>query len=286
MINGWKVGYMPTYSYEKMTVEEICEDLKTIGYDAVEWTQYFADPDTHSDEQLRSLVEIPTSFGLEVSEVVVQKDLVVLDEMLWKKNLELIKNCIRRYSEAGMHTINLFTGPIPWVEWPLRIGKDLSEGVAWDMLLRAFDEIVPLAEEYQMNLAMENVWCMLCHDIYSMKYLISHYQSPYLGVNYDPSHDVLAGHTDVQWLVKQWGSAIKHVHLKDAVGLQIPGKFIFPLLGEGDVDWKAFTQGLREVNYSGVMSVEFESFGYVDKIWSGNWKMAARNAYDNLKILL
>lgn len=285
MINGWKIGYMPTGSYESMSPEAICESLKIIGYDTVEWTQAFADPFTCSHADLRRLAEVPKSFDMEVSEVVVQKDLIVLEDEVWRYNVDLIKEAIRRYSDVGFHTINLFTGPIPWKEDRILIGKHLSEGKAWELLLRAFDEIVPLAEQYKMNLAMENVWCMLCHDIYTMKYLINHYHSPYLGVNYDPSHDVLAGHSDVEWIITQWDDKIKHVHLKDAVGIQEPGKFVFPLLGEGDVDWNAFLNALKKVGYNGAMSVEFESFRYVDLLWKGDWTKAAKNAYENIEVL-
>jgi len=80
---------------------------------------------------------------------------------------------------------------------------------------------------------------MLCHDYYTTRPLIDRYDSPRLGVNLDPSHDLLAGNLDVGWIVKEWGRKIMHVHLKDAVGTQEPGRFIFPLLGEGDLEFGA-----------------------------------------------
>lgn len=286
MIKDWKVGFMASGSYENMEPEAVCENLKSIGYDAVEWTQYFADPFTHTDAELRKLAEIPRAYGMEASEIVVQKDLIVLDDEIRRTNINLIKEGIKRYTAAGIHTINLFSGPMPWIKDPVKIGKDITEGKAWDMLFEAFDEIVPLAEDCKMSLAVENVWGMLAHDIYTSRYLIDHYSSPYLGVNCDVSHDLLAGHTDVKWVVSQWKDKIKHVHLKDAVGIQTGGRFLFPLLGEGEVDWIGLCQGLKEAGYNGVLSVEFESFKYVDSIWGGDWSKAAQNSYDNLKILL
>jgi len=188
---------------------------------------------------------------------------------------------------VGIHTINLFTGPVPWIKNRLVIGSDLTEGKAWEMVFQAFDELLPLAEEKHMNLAVENVWGMLCRDFYTMRYLVDHYQSPYLGVNYDPSHDLLAGHRDIAWIVRCWGGGnIKHVHLKDAVGTGQPGQFLFPLPGEGDLNWKEFVGALQQVGYSGAMSVEFESFAYVSRIFKGNWEKAARIAFENLKLLL
>ena len=51
---------------------------------------------------------------------------------------------------------------------------------------------------------------------------------------------------------------IKHIHLKDSVGVpREEGRdFIFPLLGEGSIDWQAFFGALREIGYEGYFSAE------------------------------
>ena len=54
------------------------------------------------------------------------------------------------------------------------------------------------------------------------------------------------------------------------------GKFIFPLPGEGLVDWKEFFTALDEIGYDGFCSVEFESFTYYEKILSNDPEAAAR----------
>ena len=36
--------------------------------------------------------------------------------------------------------------------------------------------------------------------------------------------------------------------------------------GEGAIQWDAFMTALREINYQGVLSVEFESFKYMDEV--------------------
>lgn len=280
-----KIGFMPNGSYNGMSAEEVCKSLKRIGFDCVEWTQEFASPREKSASELKELVNITRDNGLEISEVVVQQDLVVKDQGKRKDNISYVIECIRSYKEAGIDTINLFSGPIPWMPNPLRVGKDISEGDAWGMLFSAFDEIVPIAEEFGMNIAVENVWGMLCHDFFTNKFLIDHYKSPCLGVNYDPSHDILAGHTDIAWIIGNWGKSIKHVHLKDAVGIQEDGKFIFPLPGEGNVDWKSFHFALDMAGYCGPMSIEFESFAYVAKVLKGDWEKAAELSLYNFKLL-
>ena len=229
MINGFKVGYMPTLSYSSMDVDSVCKSLKALGYDSVEWTLTHFNPRAMSRSELENVVKITHDNGLEISEIVVQQDLVLMDEDAIKNNIEFVKLCIREFSAVGVNTINLFTGPIPWLPNPLVIGKHISEGKAWDMVFKAYDIFVSEAEKYGMNLAVENVWGMLCHDFYTARVLIDKFNSPRLGVNFDPSHDVLAGNLDVGWLIRQWGKdRIKHVHLKDAVGIQIDKQVYIP----------------------------------------------------------
>lgn len=95
------------------------------------------------------------------------------------------------------------------------------------------------------------------------------------------------GNLDIGWIIRQWGKDnIKHIHLKDAAGVQADGKFIFPLLGEGYVDWKSFFTSLREIGYSGFMSVEFESFKYMENLLDGDMEKAAKLSIESLKKII
>ena len=107
----------------------------------------------------------------------------------------------------------------------------------------------------------------------------------YLGVNFDPSHDILYGNLDMGWIIRQWDKKIKHIHLKDAVGIPEEGKFIFPLLGEGNVNWQEFFKALNEIDYQGFMSVEFESFKYYDRVLKSDSVKAAELSMKSLKCL-
>lgn len=287
MIRGFKIGFMPTLSYSGMDADRVCKSLKALGYDAVEWTLAHFNPRTMNRSELENVVKVTNDNGLEISEIVVQQDLVVTDGDSRKDNIEYINLCIREFSALGIDTINLFTGPVPWLKNPLVVGRDIPEGKAWQMVFEAFDIFVNEAEKRGINLAVENVWGMICHDFYTTRFLIDRYDSPRLGVNFDPSHDILAGNMDIGWIVRQWEKdRIKHVHLKDAVGEQTDGKFIFPLLGEGNVDWKGFCSALHDIDYNGVMSVEFESFKYVERILEGDMEKAAAISIESLHKLL
>jgi len=280
-----KLAFMASLGYARMEPEEVCQSLAKLGYDGVEWTMNHFNPRTKTEKELKNLVRITKENGLEVSEVVVQQDVICLDEKEREDRINLVIECIQAAAKTGVSILNLFTGPAPWNPFAPRVGKEITEGKAWQMVYNAYDQFVKEAEENKVNLAVEGVWGMLCHDYYTTKLLIEHYDSEYLGVNLDPSHDTLYGNYDIGWIVKQWGDKIKHIHLKDAVGIPEMGKFIFPLLGEGNVDWKEFFTALDEINYQGFMSVEFESFTYYEKILKGDINKAAEISMEQVKEL-
>jgi sugar phosphate isomerase/epimerase len=102
----------------------------------------------------------------------------------------------------------------------------------------------------------------------------------------DPSHYALY-RNDLPWVVKRLGDKIRHVHMKDVFGK--PGvhkeDFMFPLLGEGMINWKRFLEALDSVGYKGYFSVEFESFGYYYNILESDPIRAAETSMKQLKML-
>jgi len=92
---------------------------------------------------------------------------------------------------------------------------------------------------------------------------------------------------DSGWVVRQWGKGkIKHVQLKDAAGTPQPGKFLFPMIGEGNVDWRGMLSSLNDMNYDGFLSVEFESFAYHNQVLKGDTREAARRSLADVRALL
>ena len=92
---------------------------------------------------------------------------------------------------------------------------------------------------------------------------------------------------DVGWLVREWGPFIRHVHIKDVIG--VPGRdgdqFMFPLIGEGRVDWSEFFAALAAIQYRGYMSVEFESYKYYRTILKSDPAAASAISMAQLRAL-
>lgn len=84
-----------------------------------------------------------------------------------------------------------------------------------------------------------------------------------LAVNFDPANMILYGSGEPIPALKLLGSHVKSVHCKDAKWAENPGKEWGQevLLGEGDVDIRAFLTTLKEIGYEGPLTIEREISG-------------------------
>jgi sugar phosphate isomerase/epimerase len=276
-------GFLAALDFGDRPAGEVAAALAGLGYQAVSWPFARIDPGTRTDDDRRRLLADTRAAGLAVSEWIVQLDFVHPDGDVRRSRVDLAASAIRAVAELDMGAqpipapVNLFTGPAPWDPGAPRLGRDLGEGEAWDMVRSAFDVLVPLAQDGGVLLAVEGVFGHLVHDYYTTLELLRHYDSPALGINLDPSHGVLVGN-DPPWVVRQLGSRIRHFHLKDAVGR--PGMFgetfIFPLLGEGVVPWAGLFAAIDDIGYEGYLTVEFESWDYYRQVLRSDPVEAAR----------
>ena len=287
-----RYGFLAGLDFAALPAVRVADELAALGYVAVSWPLTRFDPSTTSAADRRQLVSDTRAAGLAVSEWVVQLDFVHADAAVRRERLGRAADTLRAVADLDLGgqaipaPVNLFSGPAPWDPGAPRLGRDLTEGQAWDMVRAAFDVLVPLAEETGVDLAVEGVFGHLVHDYYTTLELLRHYDSPRLGINFDPSHGILVGN-DIPWAVRQWGWRIRHIHLKDAVGR--PGMFgetfIFPLLGEGQVPWADFFAALDDIRYRGHLSVEFESWDYYRQVLGSDPVAAARLSLELLRRL-
>lgn len=287
MIGRKQLGFMASLDFTKWPPEKTVQTISEAGYGAVEWTLAQFNPQRMPSGELDHLIRLTREAGLEVSEIVVQQDLLTMDTSLRSQRAKLIQDCIVAAAHCGVRTLNIFSGPATWEPGALRIPEEMTEGPAWDLLVSTYEPLVELAEKHSVSLALEPAFKMLCHDYYSTQELFRRLDSPFLGVNLDPSHLALY-RNDVPWVIRQWAGRIKHVHLKDVVGrVGVPGQdFMFPLLGEGLVPWSEFFAALEEIGYKGFLSVEFESFDYYARILGSDPREAARLSMAQIEALV
>ncbi len=256
-----KIAFMASLGFVCWPSDKVAKALADLGYEGVEWTTaHFSAQDPL---KAKRAVDHAHDAGLAVSRVMAHEDLVTLDPEELKRRTDRLVATVELAGELGVSNVGSMTGPAPWDPRAPQIGRDISEGQAWEMTIAAHRRLAGAGERCGVSISTEGVFGMLAHDFYSHRYLIEKVDSPALAVNFDPSHGILSGNFDIAWTIAQWGDSIVHCHLKDAVGIsQRPGEFIFPLLGEGRVDWNGFFSGLEAIGFDGFASVEFESWEY------------------------
>jgi sugar phosphate isomerase/epimerase len=287
MIPNSRFAFMARLDFATWPSEKVLATLKSLGYGGVSWMRHHFHPRNKSLAELRALMQQTGDAGLGVSEIVVQQDLVCLDEGMRRDRIALAAEYIQAAAAVGRPPLNVFTGPALWDPQAPRIPRDLLEGTAWDMVHEAYAEIVPLAEAQGVTLILEAVFGQIAHDYYSTLELVRRHPSPALAINFDPSPYHLY-RNDIPWTIRQWGTKIRHVHMKDAVGVPgMPGQeFLFPLLGEGSIDWRAFTEALETIGYEGFFTVEFESFAFYRQVLRNDPVAAARLSMEALRKLI
>ena len=178
------------------------------------------------------------------------------------------------------------------------IGRDQNKTVEenLELMKEIWPPILKLAEENQVKVAIEN--CPMLFDQgqwpggqnlmttpYIWQKVFEILDSPYLGINYDPSHFVWQ-RVDYIKPIYQFKEKIFHVHYKDIkvyedkleqCGIMAyPLQYMSPKLpGLGDVDWGRYVSALTDIGYSGYTCIEVE-----DKAFEGS----AEKILDSLRL--
>jgi len=279
----WKFAYLPYFGFKSM--DEALDSISSLGYDGVELASLIP---YKTAAELSEVVRKAKSRNLGISEVGFSQDFVTLDDDKRKERVRLTKEKVQLASECGISIVKGLTGPYPWDKNALKLGVDLTEGTAWKLVLDSYNDFIGTCEKYGVYLALEPCFGNLVRDYYTTKELLDSVNSKYLAINMDPSHFNLYGN-DVAWVVRRFGrERIKHVHLKDSVGVprDEDRDFIFPLLGEGTIDWKSFFQALRDIGYEGYLSAEYESMHYFKNILDSDPKKTAELSLQLMKKLV
>ncbi|NQT67728.1 MAG: sugar phosphate isomerase/epimerase [Actinobacteria bacterium] len=277
-INKEKLCYhMETARFDDWEAKKIVKVLVEIGYGGVEWTSVHFNPKKEI-KYLISMIDMTHKLGLNVPAISIYKDFAGLKGEALIEAIEYVKEGIEKTSKVGVPIVNVCSG------WPT---SDIKEGAVWNKVINVFEKLVNSAEKNSIYLCIEAVFGNVVRDYYTIRELLRKIKSPNLKITFDPSHYKLYCN-DIPWIIKEFGDLIKHVHLKDVIGK--PGNmfetFMFPLLGEGSIEWKEFFLALQGIGYDGYYTAEFESFHYFDNILNGDPVKAAELSFKLIKRLI
>ncbi|MFP6750711.1 MAG: sugar phosphate isomerase/epimerase family protein [Pirellulaceae bacterium] len=165
-----------------------------------------------------------------------------------KKALEHLQTAIRDTAAVGGDTALLVVGH----------GEDGSEEEVWDRSVENIAKAVPLAEELNVAIAIENVWNKFCYDHFGNheqtvdKYLryVDEFDSPMVGMQFD-----IGNH----WKYGSMGDWIRGLG-KRVIKLDVKGfhreNDAWAKIGEGDIDFDDVCRALREIKFRGWCAAE------------------------------
>jgi sugar phosphate isomerase/epimerase len=251
----FRLGYN-TNGFAHHRLVDALEVIAELGYRAVALTPdaNHLPPDHTSDAQLRAvramLEQLDLAVVVETGARYVldprrkhRPTLIEADAADRARRLEFLERCARMCAELGGDTISLWSGILP---------HDVSADDAWrhlaDGVARLRERIAPLG----VRIAFEPEPGMLVSSLADWDRLRDMLEGVDFGLTLDVGHVPCTEAIGPADAIRRYGSAIRTAHLDDTRG----GVHEHLQIGDGEIDWPEALRALREVNFTGIASVE------------------------------
>ncbi|HLZ93115.1 MAG TPA: sugar phosphate isomerase/epimerase family protein [Candidatus Acidoferrum sp.] len=173
----------------------------------------------------------------------------------WKYPLSSNDPAVVEKSLAGMrtsmHNAKVWGADVVLLV-PAVLDPKTSYREAWTRSQAQIRKLLPLAEEWKVVIAMEEVWNRFLLSPLEMATYIDEFKSPYVKAWFDVGNVVLYGYPQ-DW-IRTLDQRIVKVHLKDFK--RNKDSYAWVNLGEGDIDWTAVRDAFAAIGYAGSATVE------------------------------
>ena len=163
------------------------------------------------------------------------------DESVAAAGLNALEMSIRGASIIGADAVLLVPG---------RVNAENRYVEVYERSQRRIREILPLAEELEVVIAVENVWNDFLLSPLEFAQYVDEFESPWLRAYFDVGNVVAFGWPQ-DW-IRTLGERIVKIHYKDFTRSTRD----WEALGEGDVDWVEVRRALHEVGYDDFVTAE------------------------------
>ncbi|HLH03440.1 MAG TPA: sugar phosphate isomerase/epimerase family protein [Bryobacteraceae bacterium] len=235
---------------EGASIPERFQIARDAGFERVEC------PTTADQKQAEEMKSSAEKAGLKIHSVMNmghwKYPLSSADPAVVEKSLDIARISIRNAHLWGADTVLI----VPAVVDPQTSYRD-----AYTRSQAAIRKLLPLAEELHVIIAVEEVWNKFLLSPLEFAKYVDEFQSPWLRAYFDVGNVKLYGYPQ-DW-IRTLGPRIAKLHIKDFSWRKAPGvdgniaEFV-PLL-EGDIDWRAVYEALRDIHYQGTATVELPS---------------------------
>lgn len=186
--------------------------------------------------------------------------------------VKYVERLLQVACELGAKWVTVHPGyglGIPTLEW--------VRAKAMDNLKRSLDRLLPLAEQLQVPLALENInpvpkdseIVFLLDSAEELGRLLSEFPSPALKVCIDVGHAEVSDGFSAFWSAAQNRCVALHVHDNDT------HSDLHLVPGTGSINWQSVFSTLRDGGFDGAVNVELfpdehkvAAKRYLEKVWS------------------
>lgn len=251
-----KLG-VSTYSYwhfktEKVPIEHVIEEAAKLDLDGIEILHRQMESETSA--YLQKLKRHAFVHGLDLYALSIHQSFVSPEAETRQKDINHTIHCLRLAHELGIPSIRLNSGRWNTIksfdELMKTEGKepalpDHTEDDAFDWVIASIEKCLPDAEKYGVILGLENHWGLTC-TAEGVNRIVSAIDSEWLKVTMDCGNFL----TDPYDKLAQIAPEAVLVHAKTYYG----GGEWYTL----DLDYTKIGEILRDVEFQGYISIEFE----------------------------
>jgi hexulose-6-phosphate isomerase len=231
----------------KLTILERFQLAKDCGFERIEC------PTTPSQADAEAMKGASEKLGLPIHSVMNSDHwkypFSSPDAAVVERSLEGARTSIRNAHLWGATTVLLV---------PAVVNAQTTYKEAYERSQPAIKKLIPLAEELNVTLAIEEVWNKFLLSPLEFARYIDEFDSPRIKAYFDVGNVVLYGYPQ-DW-IRTLGPRIAKLHFKDfswkrdkaadgTLASWVP-------LGEGDIDWGAIYSALHDVGYKGTATLE------------------------------
>ena len=174
------------------------------------------------------------------------------DEATRNKSISLHKDALQVASNLGCKALLFVPGVVksPISSEIVRYDKAL------DRIRDAINQLLPIAEDLDVDLCMENVWNGFFYSPIELRDFVDSFESNKLGIYLDVGNLIGYQQYPPHW-IELLNSRIKRVQIKDfQENFDWTGSFSFCDIGAGEVPWKETIEALKSINYQNTIIAE------------------------------
>jgi len=174
------------------------------------------------------------------------------DESIRKKSISLHQDALKVASYLECKALLFVPGVVKSPISPEIVRYDK----ALERLREAINQMLPVAEDLNVDLCMENVWNGFFYSPIELRDFVDSFDSDKLGVYLDIGNLIGYQQYPPHW-IELLNSRIKRVQIKDfQENFDWTGSYSFCDIGAGDVPWKETIAALNSIQYESTIIAE------------------------------